>query len=255
MAARPQRLHVADRRSRRDRAPLPSLATGMSGLALPRLGMGTAAIGNLYQAVSDEAARSTVIAALDAGIGYFDTAPHYGFGLAERRLGAALAEYDGGDSVILSTKVGRLLKPTEARGTRHGFVDADPFEPQFDYGADGIRRSYEASLKRLAPRPGRYPARARSGRGDAWRPARPSPPHFSRQRLCGDACPARCRCGRCNRHRRQRGGDLPRSAAAYRARRDPARRPLLAARSWRGGRAVWTVRRARCSCDHRRPVQ
>ncbi|MFA6118044.1 MAG: aldo/keto reductase [Sphingomonas sp.] len=114
-------------------------------IALPRLGMGTAAIGNLYRAVSDEEAQATVTAALDAGIGYFDTAPHYGFGLAERRLGAALA----GHEAIVSTKVGRLLEPTTLRGTRHGFVDADPFEPVFDYSADGIRRSHEASLKRL----------------------------------------------------------------------------------------------------------
>jgi D-threo-aldose 1-dehydrogenase len=114
-------------------------------LALPRLGMGTAAIGNLYRAVSDEEAHATVTAALDAGIPFFDTAPHYGFGLAERRLGDALAGHDA----IVSTKVGRLLEPTSLRGTRHGFVDADPFEPVFDYSADGIRRSHEASLRRL----------------------------------------------------------------------------------------------------------
>ena len=114
-------------------------------IVLPRLGMGTAAIGNLYRAVSDEEAQATVTAAFDAGIRYFDTAPHYGFGLAERRLGTALA----GRDAIISTKVGRLLAPTSERGTRHGFVDADPFEPVFDYSADGIRRSHEASLKRL----------------------------------------------------------------------------------------------------------
>jgi len=121
----------------------------MSALVLPRLGMGTAAIGNLYRAVSDEEARATVDAALAAGIGYFDTAPHYGFGLAERRLGAALADSDAGRNAIVSTKVGRLLTPTNARGTRHGFVEADPFEPVFDYGADAIRRAHEASLERL----------------------------------------------------------------------------------------------------------
>ena len=117
---------------------------GMS-IALPRLGMGTAAIGNLYRAVSDDEAQTTVTAAFDAGIRYFDTAPHYGFGLAERRLGAALA----GRDAIVSTKVGRLLEPTSRRGTRHGFVDADQFEPVFEYSADGIRRSHDASLKRL----------------------------------------------------------------------------------------------------------
>lgn len=119
----------------------------MSSLTLPRLGMGTAAIGNLYRAVSDTEARATLSAAIEAGIGYFDTAPHYGFGLAERRLGAALAE--AGTPAIVSTKVGRLLEPTLLGGTRHGFVDADPFEPVFDYSADGIRRSHAASLSRL----------------------------------------------------------------------------------------------------------
>ena len=117
----------------------------MSKLALPPLGIGTAAIGNLYAAVSDADAESTIQAALDAGITYFDTAPHYGFGLAERRLGAAL----GDAPVMLSTKVGRVLEPTAAQGERHAFVDADPYEPRFDYSADGIQRSYESSLRRL----------------------------------------------------------------------------------------------------------
>src|SRR4051812_30807091 len=98
--------------------------------------MGTAAIGNLYQPISDADARDTVVTAVTSGIGYFDTAPHYGFGLAERRLGEALAEVDPRDTAIISTKVGRLLMPTEASGERHGFVDADPFEPIFDYSAD-----------------------------------------------------------------------------------------------------------------------
>lgn len=121
----------------------------MTTIALPRLGMGTAAIGNLYRAVSDDEARNTISAALDAGIGYFDTAPHYGFGLAERRMGDVLAESEFGQRAIISTKVGRLLAPTNARDARHGFVDADPFEPVFDYSADAIRRSHEESLKRL----------------------------------------------------------------------------------------------------------
>lgn len=121
----------------------------MTDISLPRLGMGTAAIGNLYQPISDGEARETVLAAIAAGIGYFDTAPHYGFGLAERRLGDALAEADPRGTAIISTKVGRLLAPTSATGERHGFVDADPFEPVFDYGADAIRRSHEASLGRL----------------------------------------------------------------------------------------------------------
>jgi D-threo-aldose 1-dehydrogenase len=121
----------------------------MNVAALPRFGMGTAAIGNLYRVVGDDEAMATVAAALAAGIAYFDTAPHYGFGLAERRLGAALAAHDPAGRALVSTKVGRLLVPTEAQGTRHGFVDADPFEPAFDYGADGIRASFAASLARL----------------------------------------------------------------------------------------------------------
>ncbi|EZP51105.1 aldo/keto reductase [Sphingomonas sp. RIT328] len=121
----------------------------MSMPALPRFGMGTAAIGNLYRAVGDDAALATVAAALAAGIGYFDTAPHYGFGLAERRLGAALAAHDPAGGARVSTKVGRRLVPCAAGGTRHGFVDADPFEPVFDYSAEGIRASFGDSLARL----------------------------------------------------------------------------------------------------------
>jgi D-threo-aldose 1-dehydrogenase len=108
--------------------------------------MGTAAIGNLYRAMPDAEAHAAVRAALDAGIRYFDTAPHYGFGLAEERLGAVI---EGRDDVLVSTKVGRLLVPTEATGERHGFVDARPFEPVFDYSHDAILRSHEESLRRL----------------------------------------------------------------------------------------------------------
>ncbi|USQ98327.1 aldo/keto reductase [Caulobacter sp. RL271] len=113
---------------------------------LPRLGFGGAAVGNLYAPLSDAAARGVIEAALVAGIGYFDTAPHYGFGLSETRLGEALA----GRDAMVSTKVGRRLEPvaTSAR-ERHGFVDAAPFEPVFDYTRDGVMRSFEDSLRRL----------------------------------------------------------------------------------------------------------
>jgi D-threo-aldose 1-dehydrogenase len=121
----------------------------VNALALPRLGMGTAAIGNLYRAVRDAEAQATFAAAFAAGIRYFDTAPFYGFGLAERRLGEALAAFDPDGQAILSTKVGRLLVPTDRRGTRHGYVDADPFEPVFDYSGDAILRSLDGSRGRL----------------------------------------------------------------------------------------------------------
>ena len=119
-------------------------------LNLPRFGMGTAGIGNLYAPVDDTRAEATIAAALNEGIGYFDTAPHYGFGLAERRLGAALARHDPAASAIVSTKVGRLLERVDdPAAERHGFVGADPFEPVFDYSRDAVLRSHEESLKRL----------------------------------------------------------------------------------------------------------
>ena len=119
-------------------------------LQLPRFAMGTAPIGNLYSAVSDEAAEATVAAALTSGIRYFDTAPYYGFGLAERRLGAALEAHDAAGEAIVSTKVGRRLEPVDHPAReRHGFVDGDPFAPVFDYGYDAVLQSHEESIKRL----------------------------------------------------------------------------------------------------------
>lgn len=119
-------------------------------ISLPPLGMGCAGIGNLYRTVDDAVAEATVAAALDAGITYFDVAPHYGFGLAEARLGRALAAHDPARRAMVSTKVGRLLQPTDdAAAERHGFVGAAPLEPVFDYSGDAILRSHEASLARL----------------------------------------------------------------------------------------------------------
>jgi D-threo-aldose 1-dehydrogenase len=115
-----------------------------------RLGFGGAAIGNLYRPVSDEAARAAVTEAWSQGVRYFDTAPHYGFGLGEARLGAALKRLDPRGEAVISTKVGRLLTPvTAAARERHGFVDAPALEPVFDYSHDGVLRSFEESLKRL----------------------------------------------------------------------------------------------------------
>jgi D-threo-aldose 1-dehydrogenase len=99
--------------------------------------------------VSDAAARETLDAAIELGISYFDTAPYYGFGLSERRVGDALR---GRAGVVLSTKVGRLLLPApdaDTKSARHGFVSPMPFEPVFDYSYDGILRSHEQSLQRL----------------------------------------------------------------------------------------------------------
>lgn len=118
-------------------------------IELPSLGMGTATLGNLYRVVSDAEAFATMEAAIAAGIGYFDTAPHYGFGLSERRLGASLEQLGSDHGVLVSTKVGRLLLPTDAGGERHGFVEADPFEPHFDYSHDAVLRSFDGSRTRL----------------------------------------------------------------------------------------------------------
>jgi D-threo-aldose 1-dehydrogenase len=85
---------------------------GRTGLRVTTLGFGGASIGNLYREVDDDTARAAVDAAWEAGIRYFDTAPHYGLGLSERRLGAALRDRPR-DEYVLSTKVGRLLVPNE----------------------------------------------------------------------------------------------------------------------------------------------
>ncbi|MDJ0278247.1 aldo/keto reductase [Sphingomonas sp. 2R-10] len=116
------------------------------------LGFGGAAIGNLYRPVGDDAARATIDAAWERGIRRFDTAPHYGFGLSERRLGDALADLDPGGSAIVSTKVGRVLRPVPDRDLaveRQGFVSPEPVESTFDYSRDGILRSFDASRGRL----------------------------------------------------------------------------------------------------------
>jgi D-threo-aldose 1-dehydrogenase len=114
-----------------------------------RLGLGGTGLGDMYHKTSDEAARTTVEAAWEAGIRYFDTAPHYGAGLSEHRLGAALRGY-ARDEYTLSTKVGRLLVPDPAGEIASPFVSSLPFRRVVDYTADGVRRSVEDSLQRLA---------------------------------------------------------------------------------------------------------
>lgn len=124
---------------------------GRTNLRLSEFGLGTAAFGNLYQPVTDVAAAAALGAALDAGVQFFDTAPYYGFGLAERRVGDALRAASAG-AAVLSTKVGRLLDPApdaDVTAERHGFRSTMPFEPRFDYSYDGVLRSHEASLQRL----------------------------------------------------------------------------------------------------------
>ena len=119
-------------------------------LALTGLGFGGSVIGNLYRSVSDEEAAAAVAAAWDAGIRYFDTAPHYGLGLSERRLGAALRDKPR-EEYVLSSKVGRLLVPNEAPSGRDsdGFAVPDDLRRQWDFSKDGVLRSIEETLRRL----------------------------------------------------------------------------------------------------------
>lgn len=120
-------------------------------MKLSPLGLGGAQLGNLYQAIDDDTAAATVRCAWDEGIRYFDTAPHYGLGLSERRLGAALAAYPR-DEYVLSTKVGRVLEPRAAApGERddQGFDVPATYLRRWDFSRDGVLRSLESSLDRL----------------------------------------------------------------------------------------------------------
>ncbi len=119
-----------------------------AALAVPTLGFGAGAIGNLYTAVTDEAAGAAVEEAYRRGIRLFDTAPYYGYGLSEQRLGYALDSIHA-DDALLSTKVGRLIVPGAP-----GEPSADGFAVSgrravFDYSRDAIMRSFESSLRRL----------------------------------------------------------------------------------------------------------
>jgi D-threo-aldose 1-dehydrogenase len=121
------------------------------GLSLSRLGFGAAPIAGLYSAVDEDTAAATVDAAWDAGVRYFDTAPHYGIGLSERRLGRALAGRTR-EEYVVSTKAGRLLVPAEEAGTGDdpdGFAVPATHRRVWDYSRDGIRRSLDDSLTRL----------------------------------------------------------------------------------------------------------
>lgn len=124
-------------------------------MLVTELSFGGAAIGNLYTEVSDEDARAAIDAAWDGGIRTFDTAPHYGLGLSERRLGEALRRRPRAEYVIC-TKVGRLLGPAASAGPGgragrdpEGFAVPARQVRRFDFSADGVRRSIEASLDRL----------------------------------------------------------------------------------------------------------
>ncbi len=121
---------------------------------ISKLALGTAPLGGLFTAVSDEQGQATVLAALDSGINFIDTAPLYGHGNAERMIGSVLSKTN--KEYVISTKVGRVLKkfaPEEIAGKVDGlaaFIGVDPtIFPVFDFSRDGILRSIQESLERL----------------------------------------------------------------------------------------------------------
>jgi D-threo-aldose 1-dehydrogenase len=120
-----------------------------TALTLTDLGFGASVIGNLYRVTPEEDAQAAISAAWDAGIRYFDTAPHYGLGLSERRLGAVLRDRPR-DEFVLSSKVGRLLVPNEnpTGVDSDGFAVPDDLRRQWDFSRDGVLRSIEETLDR-----------------------------------------------------------------------------------------------------------
>jgi D-threo-aldose 1-dehydrogenase len=136
-------------------SPTERRALGRSGLSVSVLGFGGNALGNLYTALDTSEALAAVAAAHEAGVAYYDTAPLYGHGLSERRMGDALRGMPR-DGFVLSTKVGRLLHPygrtppPRLSVRAGGIYTAElPFLPTFDYSYDATIRSFEDSLQRL----------------------------------------------------------------------------------------------------------
>ena len=130
--------------------PLEKKILGKSGLEVTRVGLGCAAIGGLYGDIPEDQALEVVHRALSLGLNLLDTAPLYGYGKSEMRLGKALAGIPR-DRFVLATKVGRLLVPKEMGSTDQDgqWGDPPPVRPLFDFSYDAVMRSFEESLKRL----------------------------------------------------------------------------------------------------------
>ena len=129
--------------------PLAKAALGQSRVEICRLGFGSAPLGGLLRETPEEDATAAVSAALAAGLSYFDTAPQYGSGLAETRLGNALRSRPR-DQIVVSTKIGKLVRPiADAPPQTVGFIGAPPHEIDYDYSYDGVLRSLQQSLDRL----------------------------------------------------------------------------------------------------------
>jgi D-threo-aldose 1-dehydrogenase len=127
--------------------PVARIPLGRSAVRVSRLGFGSTGLGGLFRASSDADAKATIDAAWEAGLRHYDTAPQYGSGLAEMRVGLGLRGRPR-DDFVLSTKIGKLLRPAD-KAPAGLFVGAPPFEVAYDYSYDGTMRSLEASLERL----------------------------------------------------------------------------------------------------------
>ena len=122
---------------------------GKSTLQISQFGVGGTAFGNIYNAIQDQQAQATIDAALAAGLNYFDTAPLYGFGLSETRLGQGVARHPR-DRFVISTKVGWRLQPLAAGEINESlFADTPRYRQVMDYSRDAVLRSIEESLTRL----------------------------------------------------------------------------------------------------------
>ncbi|NPD14885.1 aldo/keto reductase [Xinfangfangia sp. D13-10-4-6] len=121
---------------------------GKTGVTVTTLSFGCSGLGNLYRRISDENATAVLARAWQHGIRYFDTAPHYGRGLSEQRLGTFLRGRDRADYVI-SAKVGRLLSPGPQLAEADGFIEPLPNAVHYDYSGDGIEAAFEQSCERL----------------------------------------------------------------------------------------------------------
>jgi D-threo-aldose 1-dehydrogenase len=128
--------------------PAQQRAIGKTGLSVTLLGLGGTALANMYSAISAEQALETIQAAFAAGLRYFDTAPLYGRGLSETRLGAGLASLPR-SQIVISTKVGYTLEPAPPGLAAGIFIEPMPNAVRFDYSRDAVLRSVEGSLQRL----------------------------------------------------------------------------------------------------------
>ncbi|WP_428645905.1 aldo/keto reductase [Roseibium sp.] len=129
----------------------PRRQIGRTNVRVTDISFGASGIGNMGRTVSDREADEVLQCAWNAGIRYFDTAPHYGRGRSEQRLGSFLKSKPRED-FVLSTKVGRVLSPGQAMSEADGFVDPLPNDVRYDYSGDGIEASLEHSFELLQVR-------------------------------------------------------------------------------------------------------